>query len=723
MKNARYHLSFCVLFSSVWLLPLSGLRATESKTEAGLSDQQLFAQLDLTHPGLERVKAAVESENWPEARTQWAQYLRIRKNVARFYLIWNTDGGPRKSRIPRGLENFSGLKRLVARMEDGTWQGDHFCRHGALNLLTYAYRNDKDPKYARMAASVIRKFVTEQLLPQERCEYWPPSDDYGLYYAPWVNLNFASRIQQWYRCYSTFVDVPEFDDDALVMMCKSMIQQMHWFFPVPHSERNTANKFAHEMLAFYLVGSMLPEHRDATQWRKLAIEGIYDYMNWRFMPDGTFFESSGGYSIFAFTAALYIYECAFLFGRENELPGDMLQRYEKFFDYTLKMCPPDRTGYFHGTGHSGEVPNCNLRYFYGVLERALEHFPDREDYRYGATYGKEGKPPAFTSCFLPYGGYCVMRSGWTTKDNCLILKAGYTGETAKQHADHSNISLWAYGRPLLYDALGGRRVRHHNTAFVDGRCVQRRNDYGNPVDAGWESTDEYDYARAESQTHERSPWHVRRVLYLKPDIYLVIDNIGKPDEKEHDYSVYWNYLSKELKLDPATLTTTSCDQDKPNLAIIPLDAKPFQAELLPDPEPRWAKRSPAAVVKYHTRASGPVMLSSLLVPLRQGAVNPVRDVTIRGPGSSTVALADGRELAIDIDPDHKGCIRIAEKGGKERSITAGQSPREMVETPFPRVRIKHRAKNIEELRAAHTKLRTERAEKGIIKPIASDTRR
>jgi len=48
----------------------------------------------------------------------------------------------------------------------------------------------------------------------------------------------------------------------------------------------------------------------------------------------------------------------------------------------------------------------------------------RDDFRYVATGGKQGKTPSGTSAFFPIGGWCIMRSDWSPDALYLNLHNG-----------------------------------------------------------------------------------------------------------------------------------------------------------------------------------------------------------------------------------------------------------------------------------------------------------
>ena len=283
-----------------------------------------------------------------------------------------------------------------------------------------------------------------------------------------------------------------------------------------------------------------------------------------------------------------------------------------------------------------------------------------------------------------------MRSGWDTDANYLAFDAGPEGRASHAHDDANSVALWAYGQPLLYDSLHGRKnlggAKAHSTVFVNGSTAKRNNSYGRPVDASWESTPEYDYARGVSRTGQKNAVHIRRILYLKPDLFFVIDDASAPgDNPSHKYDIYWNLLTDQVDIDPETLSLVTTDNNRPNLAIVPLVSDGFEAEILPDPEPRKGlQKIPARLITHRTKAKA-LRHVTLLVPLKPGETNPVKETSIGQDGIYNIRFTDGRSLHLEIADGDKGRIRVIEKGGAGREVVAGESPSAIPTEVFKRI--------------------------------------
>ena len=83
-------------------------------------------------------------------------------------------------------------------------------------------------------------------------------------------------------------------------------------------------------------------------------------------------------------------------------------------------------------------------------DRSGHAVPERQDFLWYATNGKQGHAPAETSHAFPYAGYYVMRSGWDSDARWLWFDGGPFGY-GHQHEDKLEIMVTAYREAFLVD--------------------------------------------------------------------------------------------------------------------------------------------------------------------------------------------------------------------------------------------------------------------------------
>jgi hypothetical protein len=330
------------------------------------------------------------------------------------------------------------------------------------------------------------------------------------------------------------------------------------------------------------------------------------------------------------------------------------------------------------------------------LARASELFPEREDFRWIATDGNEGEEPSYTSVYLPYAGAGAMRSGWELDACYLGFDFGPVGYR-HAHQDKLSLVLWSYGRQILFDpgtmdysdtpmVAYSRDTFSHNTVLVDSR-PQRRKWYANPTpngmpyqardDVKWTTSAASDFAAGVYDAHYglsgasdsypykdggnfKEGWglpatHHRRVLFVKPNLYVVADTLISKDGESHDYDVRWHLDSTVTEVEGTIIRTA--DAELPNLEIVPLDAEGLTVRATPaQTEPEllgWkvGKTAEPATTTQHLKAgNGSVRFLTLLAPLRPGQKRRVLSAEWDGV-TALIEFTDGRTVTVNVPED------------------------------------------------------------------------
>src|SRR5262249_5402799 len=110
-----------------------------------------------------------------------------------------------------------------------------------------------------------------------------------------------------------------------------------------------------------------------------------------------------------------------------------------------------------------------------------------------------------------------------------------------------------------------------------------------PLDLGWQSNAEVDYVQASFGTGDDETWgpkkvdgfvHTRRVLFVKPDCWVVIDTGTPNDGAEHLYESCFYLDAADAHVDDATKSVTTTDSDKANVAIVPIASGDFDVRVV-----------------------------------------------------------------------------------------------------------------------------------------------
>jgi hypothetical protein len=537
-------------------------------------------------------------------------------------------------------------------------------RHFHFRTLSTAYWESGDDRYAAAIAEHVLDWIKRNPAP-----LMSSGNGTIMTNCTWQTLTTGIRMEGiWpdtlYRCMGS----PAFTDDVIVAMVKSCADQ------ADHLVRNPTggNWLTEESMGVYTVGMLFPEYRKAKEWRRIAIERLNRQLDEDVYPDGMEVELAAGYSNWVISSMAGLLERADSVGLRDEIPGDYLSRLEKASDYHLYAMMPD--GRIPGLNDSG---NANVR---GYLQKAHGFFPQRPDFLFGATLGAQGTKPTKTSVPFPYTGHYAMRSGWDADAVYALLDSGPFGY-GHQHEDKLTFVLYAHGRQLIldpgnfsYDRSPARRyvlgTHGHNTIMVDGEGQHRRGNRSTYVwpkpwdtptprddDTVWQSTPTADFVRG-SYTDgygDRAALkvkHTRRMAFIKPDYYVILDTLAPEDTASHTYASLFHIDDTEATVDETSLAVETHTADKANVALIPARQDGLNVAVVKgQTEPTmqgWSSNGgwrPIPTAVYTWQAKGVSHQAMVVYPMKPGQACPVKNVQLNitdGKASLTVQFQDGK---------------------------------------------------------------------------------
>jgi hypothetical protein len=236
-----------------------------------------------------------------------------------------------------------------------------------------------------------------------------------------------------------------------------------------------------ELMAVMLAGVALPELARAAHWREWALAQTAANLQTDLLSDGVHCELSTDYHHLALRNWLQVRTLAARNGMV--VPPGMDAALQRGFEFSLHVHQPQ-----------GVVPSLSdgdVHSYLPLLAQAAELY-GREDMRFVATRGTQGKAPATRLAHFADAGYHVLRSGWASAPQYalaqhLVLDCGPLGEGNHGHLDALSFELAAHGRALLVDPgrftyseagdvnwrVHFRGTAAHNTVCVDGRNQTR----------------------------------------------------------------------------------------------------------------------------------------------------------------------------------------------------------------------------------------------------------
>lgn len=616
-----------------------------------VTDQQLFDLIDLTRPGLETVAEAVKNNNLEGAKTALAAYFRKRE-YPMWHIRWQNmptpdqrpasfNRGPADKVVAHLLSSVNIPHQFGERIDwsinptklkynEWTWQ---LSRHPAWSTLRKAYWATGDEKYAKEFADQMVAWVEDNPVPETTS-----GNSAG---SRWRTIETGIRnMDSWPDCFFGFLSSPSFTDHALIVMLKSFYEHANHLRTFPTS----GNWLAMEMCGLYNVGALFQEFKQSKEWRDYAVMRVSEEFSIQVYPDGAQTELAPGYHGVSLNSFLGILNTARL--NELPLPQDYLQHNEKMYEYYLKITMPDkRMPALNDSGWGGISPH---------LQRGLKYFPQRTDFLYAITYGKQGTKPAFTSTWMPYAGWAIMRSGWEQNANYMHFEVG-PFSTGHSHEDKLTFCMAAHGRRVLteggvypYDRSQWRRYvlssYAHNIAMVDGLEQNRRGlrecyKTESPLPNVFLTNDNYDFAEGwynegYGPNRDTTVTNYRAMLFIKPDFWVMLDAFTSADDREHSFSTMFHLDNEAAALDEASKTVAGSDPGIPNLAIIPMRKEGLEVEIVKGQEQPFVqgwvplkeyemRAIPTPV--YKRKAKGQWLEPWILYPLKADAQSPVAE--------------------------------------------------------------------------------------------------
>jgi len=382
---------------------------------------------------------------------------------------------------------------------------------------------------------------------------------------------------------------PQLNADALQFILRLL--QQHGRFIRDNLEFSyiaTSNHYLSDVTGLLWLGVMLPELREANEWREFGLRELLREMDKQILNDGADYESSTGYH--RFVTELFLY--SFMLCRAHGIAID--QRYctrlHQMLTFIRGYLRPDGLAPLIGDTDGGQVlpiePHHANDHAY-LLDIGAEVFNDPELNR-----------PDESSQAFPDAGLYIMRN-----DDCYLCfnatGAGINGRGSHGHNDALSIEVCARGRAFIVDPgtyvySADLQMRHafrstayHSTVKIDGN-EQNTTDVNTPFVIGneaqprvleWQSNADYDKVVAEHYGYRRlqaSVTHRRTVTFDKRECSWLIDDefIGAG---EHEFEIWFHFAPEldllvkqaqvEARYGEVGLTVCSLSLDQPPLLI------------------------------------------------------------------------------------------------------------------------------------------------------------
>ena len=311
----------------------------------------------------------------------------------------------------------------------------------------------------------------------------------------------------------------------------------------------TSNHYLSDVAGLLWLGVMLPELRDAENWRDFGLKELLREMEKQVLPDGADFEASTGYH--RFVTELFLY--SFWLCRENGIAID-----QKYWHKLRAMLLYIR-GYLRPDGFAPLIGDTDGGQFLPLEQRRAD------DHAYVLEVGARVfndpslREPETDSTAFPDAGTYVMRH----EDLYLCFNAsdaGIKGRGSHGHNDALSIEVSAGGCAFIVDPgtyvyTGDLAKRHefrstayHSTVKIDGveqNTIQQDMPFviGNearPRVLQWKAdkivAEHYGYRRLKHPVTHR-----RTVVFNRQERSWLIEDEFLGEDVEHDFEVWFHF--------------------------------------------------------------------------------------------------------------------------------------------------------------------------------------
>lgn len=664
------------------------------------SDEDLFDALNLDFEGLSAVKEAVSRGDYTLAKKEFVLYLKHRKKP-KWFFDWHRFGDENKSgnisnidttyvnQIAQNILPSCGTKYDFGKNDvidwsinptpnkyvEWTWQ---LSRHGYWQTLGEAYWKTGNERYTKAFVHQMKSWVRFNTL-----------HDFAdqVKYSRWRTIETGIRtLSPWPNAFFRFLPSAYFDDESIILMVKSFYEHALHLRTYPTGN----NWLCMEMDGLFHIGILFPEFKQSEEWCRFASEKMYEEEKNQFYEDGAQIELAPGYHGVSLSCMVDIYKLAKLC--KYKLPGDYTMRLEKMYEYYQNILLPNGCIPALNDGHW----NCHRN----TLLEGYKLMPHRKDFLYVGTEGERGKKPKYTSTWMPWAGWYVMRSGWDTNALYSIFEVGPFG-AGHQHEDKLTFSLAAYGRTLIgeggkydYDDSEWRSyvlsARAHNITRVDGMDQNRRARMHEesirvshtPLKNRWISNDKVDfgegwYTEGYGATCDTTVTHYRALTFVKNRYWLLIDIFEPHDEMEHTYNTWFHFTSPNYAIDLSPSSVRSTQSGSSNIAIIPLqnngcnmnvivgqkepEVQGWLSDLHKNGQGEKYEVHQAATAEFTRKARGKVVEPYLLYPLKESEDLPIRDINVIDNEHIEIVYKDGNveKVSYSIEGNHLKTLQIS----------------------------------------------------------------
>ena len=439
-------------------------------------------------------------------------------------------------------------------------------RHQHLPRLAKAYLLTGDERYAREAVAQLNCWIDQN--PPGRGINWQSSLEIGIRATSWLWTIFPLLAS------------PSFDEASARRIGESLFAQLEHVHRYTSLYSSPNTHLIGEAAALFIAGLVFGDQERPAVWLRQGTALLAEAAEKQVLEDGVYGELSSCYHCYALDFFLQ----AMVLAERNglRLPEPVPRKVRGMLQFLMHLTRPDGTLPLLGDDDGGRALALDKRdyrsfqdglclgavlYRRGDFKHQAGAFCEEALWMLGqdgweAYRQLESQEPAETEAHYPSAGYTVQRSGWGPLDSHLVFDSGGLGMLtgAHAHADALSVTLFSRGRELLVDPGTFvyncapewrdyfRSTRAHNTVAIDGRDQAEQGGTfhwktGLHSQAAREGASPgFDYLEGEHDGYRRVAHgviHRRRLLYVPPDAWIVVDDFRGSGEHRFDFHYHF----------------------------------------------------------------------------------------------------------------------------------------------------------------------------------------
>ncbi|ETN95110.1 alginate lyase family protein [Zhouia amylolytica] len=575
----------------------------------------VFEMLDYNNPALSKVKEFYESNDLKNARKALLDFYREKENI---YLKVNKDDvsyikDTFKDEVETSIRVADEVKRKYFLFEyewdmekttvpyvfkgEIDWQVNPFgdeewtfmlSRHRFWLDLGKAYLLTGKEKYAKEFVDQATHWIDNNVI------------DKKTKWTTWRRIEAGIRMENWVKSFEYMKDSKHVTPEFLEKFLGSIAEHATYLNSHFSGHSRTSNWGVIEFSGLFSAAVFLTDFKKGEEWQTSSVEKLHECIQNQILEDGTQWEQSPMYH----NEVMHCFmNTVLLAKRANiKLTDRLMNKTLQMGHANLDWQKPNYNEPLLGDSDDNDLRDMLTTASVLFKDEVLKSRAyDELNYENYFLFGKEvnnsykelgEKLPDFLSAYQFNAGDLYSRSSWNED---AFYSSFHMRRIGGGHS-HDNIlhfTLFAHGRDYLVDTGRYTYVYNnwrqyfkentaHNTLGVDNLTNSIYNgSWSNKFEAKSEGAyalieDGFDYAEAINKAYLRLEDPVlmkRRMLYLKPDVWLLIDSFEA--NEEHTYSQYFNFADQQVEIVEGGLSTT---REKNNLRIQPL--KPVDAKLI-----------------------------------------------------------------------------------------------------------------------------------------------